>query len=119
MLDIFTVQSSTPPNHSEVTNAVTNALSGRRVKISGLPLALRVVVDNSAHPWHSVLTVTGPDRSGLLRDVTATLADLKMVIHHAFISTSDAAVENKFEISDRHGRKLASSEIDKIVRSFQ
>jgi hypothetical protein len=28
-------------------------------------------------------------------------------------------VENKFEISDRHGRKLASNEIDKIVRSFQ
>jgi len=119
VLDIFTVQSSTPPNHSEVTNAVTNALSGRRVKISGLPLALRVVVDNSAHPWHSVLTVTGPDRSGLLRDVTATLADLKMVIHHAFISTTNDVVENKFEISDRHGRKLASNEIDRIVRSFQ
>jgi hypothetical protein len=42
-----------------------------------------------------------------------------MVIHHAFISTTNAAVENKFEISDRHGRKLASNEIDKIVRSFQ
>ena len=119
VLDIFTVRSSTPPNHAEVTKSVTSALSGRRVKVSGQPLALHVVVDNSAHPWHSVLTVTGQDRSGLLRDVTATLADLKMVIHHAFISTSDAAVENKFEISDRHGRKLASNEIDKIVRSFQ
>ena len=119
VLDIFTVQSSSPPNHTEVTNAVTNALGGRRVKVSGQPLALHVVVDNSAHPWHSVLTVTGPDRSGLLRDVTSTLADLKMVIHHAFISTTNDAVENKFEISDRHGRKLASNEIDKIIRSFQ
>ena len=119
VLDIFTVRSSTPPNHAEVTNAVTNALGGRRVKVSGQPLALHVVVDNSAHPWHSVLTVTGPDRSGLLRDVTSTLADLKMVIHHAFISTTNDAVENKFEISDRHGRKLASNEIDKIIRSFQ
>jgi predicted amino acid-binding ACT domain protein len=119
VLDIFTVQSSTPPNHAEVTKSVTSALGGRRVKVSGQPLGLHVVVDNSAHPWHSVLTVTGLDRSGLLRDVTATLADLKMVIHHAFISTTNAAVENKFEISDRHGRKLASNEIDKIVRSFQ
>ena len=42
-----------------------------------------------------------------------------MVIHHAYISTDHAVVENKFEISDRHGRKLASNEIDKIVRSFQ
>jgi UTP:GlnB (protein PII) uridylyltransferase len=66
-----------------------------------------------------VLTVSGPDRTGLLRDITATLADLKMVIHHAYISTDHAKVENKFEISDRHGRKLASNEIDKIVRSFQ
>jgi len=119
VLDIFTVQSSTPPNHTEVTNAVINALGGRRVKVSGQPLSLTAIVDNSAHPWHSVLTVTGPDRPGLLRDVTATLADLKMVIHHAFISTTHAAVENKFEISDRHGRKLASNEIDKIVRSFR
>ena len=119
VLDIFTVQSSTPPNHAEVTKSVISALGGRRVKVSGQPLALHVVVDNSAHPWHSVLTVTGPDRSGLLRDVTSTLADLKMVIHHAFISTTNDAVENKFEISDRHGRKLASNEIDKIIRSFQ
>ena len=119
VLDIFTVRSSTPPNHAEVTKSVTSALGGRRVKVSGQPLALHVVVDNSAHPWHSVLTVTGPDRSGLLRDVTSTLADLKMVIHHAFISTTNDAVENKFEISDRHGRKLASNEIDKIIRSFQ
>ena len=119
VLDIFTVQSSSPPNHTEVTNAVTSALGGRRVKVSAQPLALHAVVDNSAHPWHSVLTVTGPDRSGLLRDVTSTLADLKMVIHHAFISTTNDAVENKFEISDRHGRKLASNEIDKIIRSFQ
>lgn len=119
VLDIFTVQSSVPPNHTEVTNAVINALGGRRVKVSGQPLSLTAIVDNSAHPWHSVLTVTGPDRPGLLRDVTATLADLKMVIHHAFISTTHAAVENKFEISDRHGRKLASNEIDKIVRSFR
>ena len=119
VLDIFTVQSSTAPNHTEVTNAVISALGGRRVKISGQPLTLTAIVDNSAHPWHSVLTVTGPDRPGLLRDVTAILADLKLVIHHAFISTSNAMVENKFEISDRHGRKLASNEIDKIVRSFK
>ena len=119
VLDIFTVQSSSAPNHTEVTNAVISALSGRRVKVSGQQLSLTAIVDNSAHPWHSVLTVTGPDRPGLLRDITATLADLKMVIHHAFISTSHAAVENKFEISDRHGRKLASNEIDKIVRSFK
>ena len=119
VLDIFTVRSSTPPNHAEVTKSVTSALGGRRVKVSAQPLALHSVVDNSAHPWHSVLTVTGPDRSGLLRDVTSTLADLKMVIHHAFISTTNDAVENKFEISDRHGRKLASNEIDKIIRSFQ
>ena len=119
VLDIFTVRSSTPPNHAEVTKSVTSALGGRRVKVSAQPLALHAVVDNSAHPWHSVLTVTGPDRSGLLRDVTSTLADLKMVIHHAFISTTNDAVENKFEISDRHGRKLASNEIDKIIRSFQ
>jgi [protein-PII] uridylyltransferase len=119
VLDIFTVHSSTPPNHAEVTKAVTQALGGRRVKVSGQALSLKTIVDNSAHPWHSVVTVTGPDRPGLLRDITATLADLKMVIHHASISTVNDEVANRFEISDRHGRKLATDEIEKVVRSFR
>ncbi|NBW91723.1 MAG: ACT domain-containing protein, partial [Actinobacteria bacterium] len=67
----------------------------------------------------SVVTVTGPDRPGLLRDITATLADLKMVIHHASINTVNDEIENRFEISDRHGRKLATDEIEKVVRSFR
>ena len=119
VLDIFTVQSISAPNRADVTKAVIKALSGRRVKVSGIPFALHAAIDNSAHPWHSVLTITGPDRSGLLRDVTATLADLKVVIHHANISTENGIAKNTFEIADRLGRKLSSDAISRVISALQ
>ena len=119
VLDIFTVQSISAPNRADVTKAVIKALSGRRVKVSGIPFALHAVIDNSAHPWHSVLTITGPDRSGLLRDVTATLADLKVVIHHANISTENGIAKNTFEIADRLGRKLSSDAVSRVISALQ
>lgn len=118
VLDIFTVHTTTPPNHADVTNAVTQALSGRRVKVSGQALSLNATVDNSAHPWHSVLTVQGPDRNGLLRDVTATLANLKVAIHHASIFTEHGNVKNTFEIADRHGRKLSHIAISQVISAL-
>jgi Kef-type K+ transport system membrane component KefB len=119
VLDIFTVQSISAPNRTDVTKAVIKALSGRRVKVSDIPFALHAVIDNSAHPWHSVLTITGPDRSGLLRDVTATLADLKVVIHHANISTENGIAKNTFEIADRLGRKLSSDAVSRVISALQ
>jgi Kef-type K+ transport system membrane component KefB len=119
VLDIFTVQSPSLPNRADVTNAVTKALSGRRVKVSNTQFSLDAVVDNSAHPWHSVLTVTGPDRTGLLRDVTATLANLKVDIHHATISTEHGTAKNSFEVADRLGRKLTSDAISRVISALQ
>jgi UTP:GlnB (protein PII) uridylyltransferase len=119
VLDIFTVQSPSLPNRADVTNTVTKALSGRRVKVSNTQFSLDAVVDNSAHPWHSVLTVTGPDRTGLLRDVTATLANLKVDIHHATISTEHGTAKNSFEVADRLGRKLTSDAISRVISALQ
>jgi len=119
VLDIFTVQSPSIPNRADVTKAVTKALSGRRVKVSNTQFSLHAVVDNSAHPWHSVLTVTGPDRTGLLRDITATLANLKVDIHHASISTEHGTAKNSFEVADRLGRKLNSDAISRVISALQ
>jgi UTP:GlnB (protein PII) uridylyltransferase len=63
--------------------------------------------------------MTGPDRHGLLRDVTATLSKLNVSIHLARISTDATTVRNEFEVSDRHGRKLDDEQIAAVVKALR
>ena len=119
VLDIFTVQSSVEPRIGAVSDAVQRSLQTRNVKTSGGPYKLTVRLDHSAHPWHSIMRVEGEDHTGLLRDITATLAKLKVVIHHAQISTDHGRVHNMFEISDAHGRKLSEQASNKIIRALR
>jgi len=119
VLDIFTVQSSVEPRIGAVSDAVQRSLQTRNVKTSGGPYKLSVRLDHSAHPWHSIMRVEGDDNKGLLRDITATLAKLKVVIHHAQIGTDQGRVHNMFEISDAHGRKLSEQASNKIIRALR
>jgi len=119
VLDIFTVQSSVEPRIGAVSDAVQRSLQTRNVKTSGGPYKLTVRLDHSAHPWHSIMRVEGEDHTGLLRDITATLAKLKVIIHHAQIGTDQGRVHNMFEISDAHGRKLSEQASNKIIRALR
>jgi Kef-type K+ transport system membrane component KefB/predicted amino acid-binding ACT domain protein len=119
VLDIFSVQSSVEPRIGDVSDAVQRSLKSRNVKTSGGPFKLTVRLDHSAHPWHSIMRVEGEDHTGLLRDITATLAKLKVVIHHAQIGTDQGRVHNMFEISDAHGRKLSEQASNKIIRALR
>ena len=119
VLDIFTVQSTNEPRLGAVSDAVQRSLKSRSVSTSGGPYKLTVRLDHSAHPWHSIMRVEGEDHTGLLRDITATLAKLKVVIHHAQIGTDQGRVNNMFEISDAHGRKLSEQASNKIIRALR
>lgn len=119
VLDIFTVQSTVEPRLGAVSDAVQRSLKSRSVKTSGGPYKLTVRLDHSAHPWHSIMRVDGDDSTGLLRDITATLAKLKVVIHHAQIGTDQGQVRNMFEVSDAHGRKLSEQASNKIIRALR
>jgi Kef-type K+ transport system membrane component KefB/predicted amino acid-binding ACT domain protein len=119
VLDIFTVESTVEPRLGAVSDAVQRSLKSRSVKTSGGPYKLAVRLDHSAHPWHSIMRVDGDDSTGLLRDITATLAKLKVVIHHAQIGTDQGQVRNMFEVSDAHGRKLSEQASNKIIRALR
>jgi predicted amino acid-binding ACT domain protein len=119
VLDIFTVESTVEPRLGAVSDAVQRSLKSRSVKTSGGPYKLTVRLDHSAHPWHSIMRVDGDDSTGLLRDITATLAKLKVVIHHAQIGTDQGQVRNMFEVSDAHGRKLSEQASNKIIRALR
>ncbi len=119
VLDIFTVQSAVEPRIGAVSDAVQRSLQSRNVKTSGGEHKLTVRLDHSAHPWHSIMRVEGEDQVGLLRDITATLAKLKVIIHHAQIGTEQGRVHNMFEVSDAHGRKLSTQASNKIIRALR
>ena len=119
VLDVFTVKSPQRPSVGDITSRIEGALVWRSVSPSDEPLNLTATCDNDAHPWHSILRMTGPDRHGLLRDVTATLSKLNVSIHLARISTDATTVSNEFEVSDRHGRKLADEQIAAVVKALR
>ena len=119
VLDVFIVKSTSRPSEGELSSRIEGALVWRSVSPSDETLDLAASCDNDAHPWHSVLRMTGPDRHGLLRDITATLSKLNVTIHLARISTDATTVRNEFEVSDRHGRKLAEDQIAAVVKALR
>ena len=76
----------------------------------------RIAVDNSIHPWHSVLRVSGPDQIGLLAAISFALSELGVVVHHAVIQTRSGIVDDEFEISDRVGRKVPDEHASAVRR---
>jgi UTP:GlnB (protein PII) uridylyltransferase len=66
-----------------------------------------------------MIRVEGPDRKGLLRDITGVLAKSDVAIHHAKIVTENDLARNEFEVSDRHGRKLTAAALERIQHQLR
>ena len=116
VLDTFVISADTPPEPVALGNVLSNAQRGRLRPRRVRGEALQIAVDNSIHPWHSVLRVAGRDSLGLLAAVSYALSEVGVVVHHAVIQTRDGIVDDSFEISDRVGRKVADEVADKISR---
>ena len=116
VLDTFVIRAETPPEPAHLGNLMSNAQRGRLRPRRVQGEALQIAVDNSIHPWHSVLRVAGRDRLGLLAAVSYALSEVGVVVHHAVVQTRDGIVDDSFEISDRVGRKITDEVADKISR---
>ncbi len=62
--------------------------------------------DDHASPWYTICEVRSPDRRGLLRSLTAAMAASAANVHSARLVTIDNAAVDRFELTDRNGRKL-------------
>lgn len=80
----------------------------------GSDAGLSMSLDNDAHPWHSVVTVTGSDQPGLIQAIAAAFARARISVHHARIATVDGSVSDRFEVSTRHGRKITESALARV-----
>jgi hypothetical protein len=115
VLDTFVVATDAPPDPAKLAGDFEQALRGRLKsrRLAGAPP--RTAIDNSIHPWHSVLRVSGPDQIGLLAALSFALSEIGVVVHHAVIQTRDGLVDDTFEISDRVGRKVPEQTADRIA----
>ncbi|MGH6954613.1 MAG: ACT domain-containing protein, partial [Alphaproteobacteria bacterium] len=84
-------------------------LRGRRtlpVRAGVFQVAPRVLIDDRASATHTVIEVNGRDRPGLLYDLTRALADEKLQISSAKISTYGERVVDVFYVKDAFGLKV-------------
>ena len=80
-----------------------------------------VVVDNEASDFSTVIEVGGPDRIGLLYDITSALAELQLDVHLAKVATYTDRVVDSFYVRDALGRKVTEpaqvAEIEGALRA--
>jgi len=122
VLDSFIVRSVAKPNATQIAFELERKLRSRlenpRRLMQSVDAQLNVRLDNDAHPWHSVLTVTGADQPGLVQAVATALAKTNINVHHARITTKDNAAADRFEVSTRHGRKVGDQALQKVISSL-
>jgi [protein-PII] uridylyltransferase len=68
-----------------------------------------VMIDNSLSRRYTVVEVSGLDRAGLLRDLTASLSSLNLNIGSAHIVTFGEKAVDSFYVTDLTGQKINSS----------
>ena len=84
-------------------------------------LPVTVAVDKGASDFFTVIEIGAADRIGLLYDITSALADLRLDVHLARVSTYSGRVVDAFYIRDALGMKVTEpaqmGEIEAIVRA--
>jgi [protein-PII] uridylyltransferase len=76
----------------------------------------RVFTDNTIAPRHTVIEVDGPDRQGLLYQVTDALFRLNVMIHGAKISTYGERAIDVFYVQSVLGEKITKEATLKRIR---
>jgi [protein-PII] uridylyltransferase len=92
----------------------------RRYPGSPVSVPISVRIDNDASDFFTVIEVGASDRIGLLHDITRSLADLKLDVHLAKVSTYDRRVVDAFYVRDALGRKVTEpSQQEEIEQTIQ
>ncbi|MGB9496699.1 MAG: [protein-PII] uridylyltransferase [Dissulfuribacterales bacterium] len=77
----------------------------------------RVVLDNEASDFYTIVEVYAEDRIGLLYDVTRTLADFGLNISRAKIGTKVDQVVDVFYVQDKMGHKIRTPDLQEEIRN--
>ena len=119
VLDSFVVRSAAKPNAVQLAyefeSRFKQRLESSRRLIQGSTSGLVISLDNDAHPWHSVVSVSGVDQHGLVQAIATAFARSNINVHHARIATNNDNAVDRFEVSTRLGRKIGPQALAKVT----
>jgi [protein-PII] uridylyltransferase len=108
-LDAFRVllMTPTPPDADALTTAIVDAFD-KPLEAPATPGA-KIAFDDDGSPWYTLCEVRCPDCPGLLHAITAGFASAGVDVHSARVLTVGGEASDRFELTDRNGRKLGES----------
>jgi Kef-type K+ transport system membrane component KefB len=117
-LDAFRIMpiSRTPPDAQELTAAIVDAFN-QPLEAPPTPGA-EVGFDDDASPWYTLCEVRCPDCPGLLHSITVGFASAGVDVHSARVATVEGVAVDRFELTDRNGRKLDESTKRSVVEAI-
>ena len=75
--------------------------------------------DDQSSPWYTLFEVRSPDRRGLLHSLTAGIASAGASVHSAKLVTVNGQAVDRFELTDRNGRKLDDAAKDAVATAIR
>ncbi len=87
----------------------------RRIKVMDVPP--RIIVTNKRSRTHTVIEVNGPDRPGLLYQITYHLAQLNLQINSATVSTYGEKAVDVFYVKDVFGMQITKQVTQDKIRN--
>ncbi len=116
-VDVFRVTTQRPAAWDDVRVAVAAALDAGPPKGNGA-IEAAVAFDDRASPWHTIVELRAPDRSGLLARVAAALSRAGAQIHLATVATRDGVAVDSFFVTGRRGGKLDAADQRSVLAAL-
>lgn len=113
-IESFVASSASCPDPASLVAAIEAAFPGP-LEAPPLPDAT-VSFDNSSSPWHTVCTVSAPDRPGLLHALASVFAAAEIEVRSARIGASGGLALDRFELNNDDGHKLTIEDQAAVLR---
>lgn len=100
----------------DLNQALASATPPLSRRLEALPIPSRVIIDNDASDWYSVVEVNGRDRPALLHDLTRALGRKGAHIASAHVTTYGLRAVDVFYLHDEQGHKITDPHQLMILR---
>ena len=105
------------PDPGALEVAIVNAFEGPLESLPNPDADVRF--DDQSSPWYTLFEVRSPDRRGLLHSLTAGIASAGASVHSAKLVTVNGQAVDRFELTDRNGRKLDDAGKDAVTAAIR
>jgi UTP:GlnB (protein PII) uridylyltransferase len=115
-LDVFEVSAADRPDKRAVQEQVERRFD---VPLGSDPVPDAEVRFDDATPWYTSCEIRAPDRPGLLHSFAVAFAGADIDVHLAHVDTVDGRAVDRFDVTDRNGRRLDERRRNAVVDAIK